>query len=186
MFHEISERLVTWAAAVAGAPIATLGHPASEIGTPRISLSLIDVIPHLPFAAAPVHRFEASLRYLATVAAETPAEVHRLLGLLAFAAMSRPDFAVDADRPSMQFWLALGVAPRPCISFRVTARKEFATDCVDPSPADVVDRRRGAGFHPKNGCAFIGAPATGVRHGRASRNSELRRPRGGIDADQTV
>lgn len=154
MFHEISERLVTWATAVAGAPIATLGHPTAETGTPRISLSLVEVIPHPPALAAPVHRLEATLRYLATVSAETPAEAHRLLGLLAFAAMSRPDFAVDADRPSTQFWLALGVAPRPCISFRVTARKEFVSDRVRPDAAGVVDRRRNASVHPKNGCAF--------------------------------
>lgn len=123
MFHEISERLVAWATTVAGEPIVTLGPPAAGTTARCIGLSLVDVIPHPVAQAADVSRLEVSLRYLATVSAETPVEAHRLLGLLTFAAMSRSDLAMDLERPSMQFWMAVGMAPQPCLSIRVKAWK---------------------------------------------------------------
>jgi hypothetical protein len=154
MFHEISERLVAWAAAVAGEPIATLGPPSAETSGRRISLSLVDVIPQATSDASKA-RLEVSLRYLATVSAGTPVEAHRLLGLLTFAAMSRADLAVDGERPTMQFWLALGATPQPCLSFQVTASQPHTVHRPPRGDPGTIDRRRSpAGSHPKNGCAF--------------------------------
>ncbi|MEO8482230.1 MAG: hypothetical protein ABI634_08480 [Acidobacteriota bacterium] len=153
MFHEISERLVTWASDVAGEPIATLGPPSTGASTRRIGLSLVDVIPH-PAPDTEATRLKVSLRYLATVSAETPIEAHRLLGLLTFAAMSRPDLAVDLERPSMQFWLALGVAPQPCVSLRVTAWKACDIRPTHSGERTVDRRQMPDRLLPRGGCAF--------------------------------
>jgi hypothetical protein len=154
MFNEISERLVAWAGQVVGEPIATLGPPTTGTSDRRIGLSLVDVIPQAA-ARAQLSRFEVSLRYLATVSAETPAEAHRLLGLLTFAAMSRPDLTLDPDRPSMQFWLAFGMAPQPCLSLRVTAWKDHEIHDPDVGEPRVIERRRvPADPPPKHRCAF--------------------------------
>ncbi len=153
MFHEVSQRLVTWAATVVGEPIATLGPPTSGTPARRIGLSLVDVIP-LFAPAAEATPFEVALRYLATVSAETPIDSHRLLGQLTFAAMAEPDIMLDPDRPTMQFWLAQGMAPQPCVVLRVIATKERAAGAIAGSAQHIERRQTPPRPQPRNGCAF--------------------------------
>jgi hypothetical protein len=64
------------------------------------------------------------LNYLVTTWAKEPAEAHRLLSLLAFAAMEVVDFEVKLDPIPVEAWTAFAAKPRPSFILRVPLRLE--------------------------------------------------------------
>jgi hypothetical protein len=120
MFHETSARLITWIDGVAGEPVASLGHGTTP-GTRRVALSLLDV---RPLETRPGAKIEVTVRYLLTVAAETPTEAHRLLGELTFAAMTHREFQVERAPVPLELWIALGLPPQPALTIGATVSRD--------------------------------------------------------------
>jgi hypothetical protein len=79
--------------------------PASNSGARRLPLQVV-------------------LNYLVTTWAKEPQEAHRLLSLLAFAAMEVVDFEVKLEAIPVAAWAAFAVKPRPSFILRVPLRLE--------------------------------------------------------------
>ncbi|MBV7327526.1 hypothetical protein KFU94_04545 [Chloroflexi bacterium TSY] len=65
------------------------------------------------------------LRYIVTTWAETDEEAHRLLGLLAFAAMDHAEFEAQFEPIPSDVWLAFGIHPKPAFVLVVPLRQNL-------------------------------------------------------------
>jgi hypothetical protein len=101
----------------------TLAAPGAPPPSPQgIGLYLYQLAPASPTGNTRRLPLQLSLRYLVTAWAETPAEAHRLLGALVFAAMENPEFEVDLEPLSAADWAAFGATPQPSFVLRVPLR----------------------------------------------------------------
>ena len=87
MFDQVDRRLEEWVRRVLG-PISVTFDPPSPVrdGT-GVSCYLLAVVGDPPLRGNRRPPLQAALEYLVTTWAETPQEAHRLLGVLAFAAL---------------------------------------------------------------------------------------------------
>lgn len=69
--------------------------------------------------------FQIMLHYVVTVSADTTEDQHRALGDLLVAAAAESRISVDLDPVGPEFWLALGVRPRPCFAVILPAIHEW-------------------------------------------------------------
>ena len=123
---DVDRKLEGWAENVLGAGLASLSLPDPSASGRGVSLHLLDLIHRTPSRGVPQPHLDLTLRYLVTAWSATPAEAHRLLADLLFAAASSADFEVELGSPSLEMWTALGVPPRPAFVLRVPMRRELA------------------------------------------------------------
>jgi hypothetical protein len=123
---EVDRKLEGWAENVLGAGLASLAPPDPAASGRGVSLYLLDLVHRPPARGAPQPHLDLTLRYLVTAWSQKPAEAHRLLADLLFAAASNADFEVELGSPTLEMWTALDVPPRPAFVLRVALRKELA------------------------------------------------------------
>lgn len=124
MIDRVDERLEKWAAAALGkekVEVTFAFPPAVKRG---VGLHLLEVLPAPPLRTPKRPPLQLTLRYLVTASAENPADAHRILGELAFAALENPDFDVEIEPLPPAVWTALGVPLRPAFVLRVPLRRE--------------------------------------------------------------
>ena len=124
MLEEADDEVTSWAQSVLPGADVALGPPLAESASPAVSLHLLSLtdIPAARGAGRVSPQFGA--RYLVTSAAAEPAEAHRLLGTLLFAALEQHEFEVGfADVPDA-LWAAAGAMPRAAFSLFVRVRRE--------------------------------------------------------------
>lgn len=117
MIENIDQRIGVWAESVLAGVELSFAAPQALDKKPLIGVYLLDL---LPAPSAPITRrrpLQIALRYLITTSAPAPEDAHRMLGMLAFAAMEEADFEVELEPLSATLWQAFGVPPRP--SFRL-------------------------------------------------------------------
>ena len=124
MINRVDERLEAWVSAALGKEKVPVGFAAPAAGKKGVSLLLLEVLPTPVLRTPKRPPLQLTLRYLVTVSAEDPAEAHRVLGDLAFAAMDNPDFDVEVEPLPSPVWLALGLPQRPGFVIRLPLRKE--------------------------------------------------------------
>jgi hypothetical protein len=125
VIDEVDHQLTSWADGVVGAGLSGLMAPGAQQGARGVSLYLLDVISSPPPRADRKVRLEITLRYLVSTWSQDPAEAHRLLSQLLFAALANPDFSVEAGPISPDLWASLGVPPRPGFLMRLPLSKEL-------------------------------------------------------------
>lgn len=125
MIDEVDERLERWAENVLGVGIVSLTLPDPATSGRSVSVYLLDLVQGPPARGVPQPYLDLTLRYLVTAWAPQPADSHRLLGDLLFAAAADPDFEVELGSPGVEVWTALAVPPRPAFVLRVPFRKEL-------------------------------------------------------------
>ncbi|HYF00766.1 MAG TPA: hypothetical protein VEJ18_17730, partial [Planctomycetota bacterium] len=126
MFETVDRRLEAWvkkvfdgrAVEVAFAP------PGPGKSARGIGLHLFEAIPTPPLSTPRRPPLQATLRYLVTAWAATPAEEHVLLGELLFAALDEAGVDVETEALAPSVWTALQVPLRPSFVLRATARRE--------------------------------------------------------------
>jgi hypothetical protein len=134
VFQEADARMIEWAHQALGEPIAALRPPAAGPTGRGVALHLLDVLPERPSHERTQTRFDAWLRYLVTVWADSPEQAHDLLGRLMFAALATPELKLDgAEPPGPAFWQAFGVPPQPCLLVQRRVSQE-----VPVKPAKLV------------------------------------------------
>jgi hypothetical protein len=123
VLEKADEEVIRWAQSVLPGVEVALGPPLAEADAPAVSLHLLALtdIPAARGAGRVSPQFGA--RYLVTSAAADPAEAHRLLGALLFAALEQHEFEVGfADVPDA-LWAAAGALPRAAFSLFVRVRR---------------------------------------------------------------
>lgn len=132
VIDEVDGRLKAWVETVLGQAPVTFAPPADARPEAGISLYLIELLA-APAGRAETHRtHELSLRYLVTAWADEPAEAHRLLGTLVFAAMEDAELEVEIEPLPAPQWLALGATPRPSFFLRAPLRRARRQPRVAP------------------------------------------------------
>lgn len=139
-FETADARLKAWASEVVGDVAVSLGPPAAPGGTPGVGLYLLDLVEAPPPRGSRDAPLRVALRYLVTTWADAPAEEHRLLGALLFAAMAAPWLDVELEAFPSSLWSSFGVAPRPSFLLRVFAQQERETRPVKLVLRHVVKR----------------------------------------------
>jgi hypothetical protein len=84
---------------------------------------------------------QISLRYLVTAWSSDPAEVHRLVGTLAFAALEHPEMEVDLAPLEPAAWSAFGVIPRPSFFLQVPLQQARPETMARPVLQPLVLRK---------------------------------------------
>ena len=102
----------------------TLDPPVAERSGHGVSVYLLEVAPRPPARGAIRPPLQLWLRYLVTTWADDPADGHRLLLDLAFAAMEQPDIEVLAEPLSAATWTALGTTAQPSFVLRASLRRD--------------------------------------------------------------
>ena len=132
MIDQVDARLIDWVTTVTGGVAPSLAPP-SPTNAPAptdsgVSLYLLELS---PTPASPVSNngarrlpLQIVLNYLVTTWAKEPQEAHRLLSVLAFAAMEVADFEVKLDPIPLAAWAAFPAQPRPSFILRVPLRLE--------------------------------------------------------------
>jgi hypothetical protein len=110
----------------------TLDPPGGERSGHGVSVYLLEVAPRPPARGAIRPPLQLWLRYLVTTWADDPADAHRLLLDLAFAAMEQPDIEVLAEPLPAATWTALGAVARPAFVLRASLRRERAEEPAKP------------------------------------------------------
>jgi len=123
---DVDRKLEGWVENVLGAGLASLSPPSPSATGRGVSLYLMDLVHRPPARGVSQPHLDLSLRYLVTSWSESPAEAHRLLADLLFAAAANADFEVELGSPALEMWTALEVPPRPAFMLRVSLRKELA------------------------------------------------------------
>ncbi len=113
-----------WVRAVDPSAQFTLDPPLAERSGHGVSAYLLEVAPRPPSRGAVRPPLQLWLRYLVTTWAEDPADAHRLLLDLAFAAMEQPDIEVLAEPLPAATWTALDVVAQPSFVLRASLRRE--------------------------------------------------------------
>jgi hypothetical protein len=125
MIDTVDVKLTTWADKIVGKGFTSLAAPGVR-PTPRgVSLYLLDLIPTLPPRSAKTVRLEVSLRYLVSSWSEKPAEAHKLVGDLLFAALENSEFTVETTAVPMEVWRSLGTPPTPAFVLKVPLYKDL-------------------------------------------------------------
>ena len=141
LIAQADQRILDWAQTTLQAPVAALSAP-QRTSTSAVSLYLTDILIEPTNRNERRHVLQASLRYLVTVNADNPEKAHGLLETLLESAIDNPDFIVEAEQPSAEFWLALGVPPQPCLRVRVRAIKEIPLRPLRYSQDPLRDQHR--------------------------------------------
>lgn len=124
MIQSVDDRLRAWVGDALGDVAVSFGLPGALPGTPHVNLYLLSLAGLPPSRAAQRSPHQFLLRYLASAWADDPHEAHRLLGMLAFAALDMPDMTVSFEAPPVELWTAFGIAPRPCFILDIPVRQE--------------------------------------------------------------
>lgn len=126
MIDHVDQMLKDWFQMLAHDLPVSLEVPKGPIDRPTISLYLLEL------ASAPPPRgnrrvpLQILLRYLVTTWAPDPAEAHRLLGELVFAALGQTQMEMEVDLNPLptSTWNSLSLPPRPSFVLRVPLRHE--------------------------------------------------------------
>lgn len=127
MINRVDERLEAWVSGALGKEKTNLDFalpPAESSGKRGVFVHLMEIVPTPVLRTPKRPPLQLTLRYLVTASAEKPAEAHRLLGDLAFAAMDNPEFEVEVEPLAPAVWTALGVPMRPAFVLRLPLRKD--------------------------------------------------------------
>ena len=119
MIDQMDSHLMDWVVQTLGPVEVSLDCPANAPAGKGVSLYLIELANAFPAAGTYTPPLKLELRYLVTVWAPEPEEAHRLLGVLAFAAMGNSGFEVDLTPLPAAAWLAFPARPRPGFILRV-------------------------------------------------------------------
>jgi hypothetical protein len=119
MIDQVDNRLSEWVGTVLdGMPVSFLAPGTKDPGR-GVNLYLLELVSSPPLRNLVPPPWQLSLRYLVTTWAETPAEMHRALGQLAFAAMQEPELGLELEPLSGADWSAFGIPPRPSFILKV-------------------------------------------------------------------
>jgi hypothetical protein len=123
MIDQIDTRLHDWILTVLDDVTISLRPPDAETTGQGVSLYLLELVDDPPLRGQQPPPLQLALRYLVTTWAAEPAAAHRLLGQLAFSAMTQPDLAVELQPPTAATWQALNARPQPAFILRVPLRQ---------------------------------------------------------------
>jgi hypothetical protein len=124
MIDQIYQRLTAWVQKTLGPIELSFDRPEDRPAGSGINLYLLDMIDTPSPRGTKRAPLQLSLHYLVTSWAGQPAEAHRLLSELAFAAMEYPEIEVEFKPLAADLWLALDIKPRPAFVLKVPLRKE--------------------------------------------------------------
>jgi hypothetical protein len=124
VIDRIDDKLSSWIKTILGEIPLSLSEPAPPPSQPGVNLYLWELLDAPPLRGQQRPPLQIHLRYLVTTWADEPAEAHRLLGQLVFAALADPEFEVDLTPLSAESWLALNMVPRPAFFLRIPLRLE--------------------------------------------------------------
>jgi Carboxypeptidase regulatory-like domain len=124
VIEQIDRRLAEWVTAVLGGQAVELSPPGEGGDGSAVSLYLMDLRNAPPARGGNRPPLQVVLRYLVTARAQDPAEGHRLLGELVFAAMEAPEMEVELEPLPVALWRAFGVPPQPAFVLRMPLRRE--------------------------------------------------------------
>ena len=110
----------------------TLDPPVGERSGHGASVYLLEVAPRPPARGAIRPPLQLWLRYLVTTWADDPADGHRLLLDLAFAAMEQPDIEVLAEPMPAATWTAIGAIAQPSFVLRAALRRDRPEEPAKP------------------------------------------------------
>lgn len=130
MIDQVDQRLEQWIREVLDGVTVSLAAPGAEDS--GVGLYLLDVAPALPErrTARPVPKI--ILSYLITTFHNDPAEAHRMLGELIFAAMEHTEYDVAQEPIPTAIWTAFGAVPMPAFLLRVPLRRPRPEEPVEP------------------------------------------------------
>jgi len=124
MIDQIDDRLEQWTKEQAPNTQVSFGPLQEPSKGPGVHFQLLELVPDASARGVkePVPT-KVKLVYLVTTWADDPKQMHRMLGLLMFAAMENPDWEVEAAPPPA-LWSALGLTARPAFCLRVPLTRE--------------------------------------------------------------
>ncbi|MEO8286268.1 MAG: carboxypeptidase-like regulatory domain-containing protein [Chloroflexota bacterium] len=129
MIDAVDKQIMDWAAGIVGAgdtASVTLGPPTAGGSGRGVSLYLMECVSDPPLRGIKRAPLQITLRYVVTTWAPDPADAHRLLGELIFAAMDNTGFEVDLTPLPPSTWLAFGVMPQPSFVLAIPLKQERA------------------------------------------------------------
>jgi len=126
VIEHVDELLETWVKDELGDVDFTLAPPDRALGNRVVSCYLYGLAHKPPLRTQERPPLQLALRYLITAFADDPHEAHSLLGQLAFSAMRRPEWELELDALSPDYWEALHLPPLPCFVLSVPLRQERA------------------------------------------------------------
>jgi hypothetical protein len=124
VIDETDARIQEWIGQVTPEAGVWLGPPAPRQDRTGVGLYLLELTEAPPPRGGGPAPLQIKLRYLLTTWAASPADEHRLLGQLVFAALQRDGWEVDLGLIPASLWQAFGVAPRPAFRLLVPLRLE--------------------------------------------------------------
>lgn len=125
MLEQVDQSLEEWAGKVLpGVPVSLVSAP-QPARQPSLGFYLLQLAPVAPpqgvRAPAP---FKIKLCYLVTAWAESPAEMHRLVGTLMFSAMENSEWEVVSSASFPRLWSDLNLPLRPAFGLWVPVTRE--------------------------------------------------------------
>lgn len=123
MIDTIDRELERWVENVLGAGLVSFALPDPTATGSGVSLYLLDLGHRPPARGAPQPHLDLTLRYLVTSWGPDPAENHKRLADLMFAAASTADYEIEPGSPPLELWMALRVPPRPAFVLRAPMRR---------------------------------------------------------------
>jgi hypothetical protein len=141
MFDDIDRMLEHWVHGVVGDVRVSFRSPGDEDGASGVGLYLLELAEDPPARGTRAAPLRLALRYLVTTWGE-PAEAHRLLGQLVFAALADPDLGADLTPLPPQWWSALHTVPRPAFILRRPVSRARDVPVAPPVTAEMSLRTR--------------------------------------------
>ena len=125
MIDEVDLQLREWVGGLVDKGVEISFAPPSNAGSGSgVSVYLLELVPAPPLRGELRTPVQLALRYLVSTWGEKADDQHRLLGDLALAAMTNPEFEVELRPLPAETWAAFPAVPRPSFYIKVPLRQE--------------------------------------------------------------
>jgi hypothetical protein len=130
MLDRTLDQLRTWVQNAVDVDTVSLDPPGPADGATVVSCYFYAIGENPPMRSARNAPLQLACYVLVSCTAPTALESSRILSELIFATMQNPDYEIVLEPPPAEFWLALGVIPRPCYALRIPLRIERPSAAV--------------------------------------------------------
>lgn len=137
MFDEVDRKLQAWVRNVVADSEVSFAAPGQDKTERDVGLYLFELVEDPPPRGTRAAPFRVILRYLVTTWGD-PAEAHRRLGELAFAALADAELSADISPPPAACWAAFGIAPRPAFILQAKVHRDRDVVPAPPVTEEIV------------------------------------------------
>jgi hypothetical protein len=123
MIDQVDSQLRDWVGGLVDKSVEVSFGPPNNAGAGSgVSVYLVELVSAPPLRGELRTPVQLALRYLVSTWGEKPDDQHRLLGQLALAAMTNPDFEVELRPLPAEAWAAFPAVPRPSFYLKLPLR----------------------------------------------------------------